>query len=389
MCHTFCVIFIYLYTMQEILNPFLTSGYNGAKYFCDRRNETAVLLSNIKNGNNTTMFALRRLGKTGLLYHTFSQLEKNKKIACIYVDIFATQNLKDFTNQLATAIYNRFPQNKSIGSKLFALIKLLRPVISYDPLTGNPELSLDLNQPRQFENTIQQLFNFLDSEVVKVVIAIDEFQQILNYPEKNVEALLRTYMQQLKNVHFIFCGSNQRMMNEIFNNAKRPFYASCSNTYLGFIDKKEYAAFIENHFIEMRKKISVDSIDFILEFTQLHTYYTQVICNQLFSTQIKNIQVQDVQHICKEVLTQNENIFYQYRNLLTVAQWQLLTAIAKETKVTKPHAKEFIKKYKLGTSSLITRGIESLLAKEMIYHETAEGKSYYAVYDKFLMRWLQ
>lgn len=357
--------------------------------FCDRKNETATLLSNIKNSNNTSLFALRRLGKTGLLHHSFSQLANSKKIACIYVDIFATQNLKQFTNQLATAIYNRFPQNKSIGAKLFNLIKLLRPVISYDPLDGTPELSLDLSQPKQFENTIQQLFNFLDNQAIKVVIAVDEFQQILTYPEKNVEALLRTSMQPLKYVNFIFCGSNQRMMNDIFNNAKRPFYASCSNIYLTFIRKEEYAAFIEHHFKEKRRKISADSVDFILEFTQMHTYYTQVVCNQLFASQIRNIQLQDAHSVCKEVLTQNENIFFQYRNLLTRAQWELLSAIAKETRVTKPHAKEFIRKYRLGTSSLITRGIESLLAKEMIYHDVSEGATYYAVYDKFLMRWLQ
>jgi uncharacterized protein len=375
--------------MIEVSNPFITSGYYGPKYFCDRKNETATLLSHIKNGNNTTLFAIRRLGKTGLLQHSFAQLANSRKTACIYVDIFATQNLKNFTSQLATAIYNRFPQNKGIGTRLLAFIKLLRPVISYDPLTGNPEITLDFGQPKQYETTIKQLFNFLDSQTVKTVIAIDEFQQILSYPEKNVEAILRTHIQPLKNVSFIFCGSNQLMMNEIFNNAKRPFYASCSNMHLDFIQPKEYATFIASHFKERQRTISEESINFIIEFTQLHTYYTQLICNQLFARQIKNVQLQDVQHVCKETLVQNESIFYQYRNLLTHAQWELLTAIAKETRVQKPHAQAFIKKYKLGTSSLVTRGIGSLLAKEMIYYDASAQEPYYAVYDKLLMRWLQ
>ncbi len=388
MSHILCD-FLYLYFMTNIFNPFLTSGYQGNQYFCDRKKETADLLSNIKNGNNTTLFALRRLGKTGLIQHCFSQLANSKKIVCIYADIFATQNLKDFTNQLASAIYNRFPPNKGIGNKLLALIKLLRPVISYDPLTGNPEVSLELGQAKQFENTIQQLFAFLDNQGIKVVIAIDEFQQVLTYPEKNTEALLRTYIQPLKNVHFIFCGSNQRMMNEIFNNAKRPFYASCRNMHLDFILPEEYSGFIMAHFKEKRRKISAESVQFILDFTQCHTFYTQVICNQVFAKPIKDVQLHHVHAVCKEVLTQNESIFYQYRNLLTQAQWELLTAIAKETTVSKPHSKDFIKKHRLGTSSLITRGIESLLAKEMIYHQVSEKENYYTVYDKFLMRWLQ
>ena len=222
-----------------------------------------------------------------------------------------------------------------------------------------------------------------------MVIAIDEFQQILTYPEKNVEAVLRTYMQQLKNVHFIFCGSNRQLMNAIFNDTKRPFYASCSNIQLGFIPEEEYSFFIATHFKERRRKIAAEGIEFILDFTQQHTYYTQVLCNQLFARQIKDIKLQDVYTVCKDVLTQNEGIFYQYRNLLTHAQWELLTAIAKETKVAKPHAKDFIKKHHLGTSSLITRGIDALMAKEMIYYNNTPDGAYYAVYDKFLMRWLQ
>ena len=375
--------------MQNPANPFLTSGYNGQAYFCDRQKETAQLLSNIKNNINTTLFAIRRLGKTGLIRHVFEHFSKNKKTACIYFDIFATGNLKDFTNQFATAVYSRFPEKKGIGQKIFELIRLLRPVISYDPLTGSPELSLDLGQPKQYEKTIQQLFTFLDSQPIKVIIAIDEFQQILAYPEKNTEALLRTYIQPLKNTSFVFCGSNQRMMNEIFNSAKRPFYASCSNLHLDFISTAEYARFIETQFSRHKRKISPESIDFILDFTHKHTYYTQTLCNQLFGAGIKKIAVENVHTACSEILAQNENTFYQYRNLLTTAQWDLLMAIAKEEKVKKPHSIEFIKKYQLGTSSLITRGIESLLAKEMIYYDTGIKEPYYAVYDKFLMRWLQ
>lgn len=375
--------------MQNQANPFLTSGYNGPAYFCDRQKETAQLLSNIKNNINTTLFAIRRLGKTGLIRHVFEHFSKNKKTACIYFDIFATGNLKDFTNQFATAVYSRFPEKKGIGQKIFELIRLLRPVISYDPLTGSPELSLDLGQPKQYEKTIQQLFTFLDSQPIKVIIAIDEFQQILAYPEKNTEALLRTYIQPLKNTSFVFCGSNQRMMNEIFNSAKRPFYASCSNLHLDFISTAEYARFIETQFSRHKRKILAESIDFILDFTHKHTYYTQTLCNQLFGAGIKKITVENVHTACSEILAQNENTFYQYRNLLTTAQWELLMAIAKEEKVKKPHSIEFIKKYQLGTSSLITRGIESLLAKEMIYYDTGIKEPYYAVYDKFLMRWLQ
>ena len=388
MYHTKCVI-LYLYQMIQDFNPFLTTGYKGDNYFCDRQAETTQLLTNIKNGNNTTLFALRRLGKTGLIQHVFHLLATNKKKACIYLDIFATQDLKDFTNQLATAIYQKFPEKKGIGAKLWNIITMLRPTISYDGLSGSPEISLELGPQKQYEKTIAQLLQFLDAQTIKTIIAIDEFQQILTYPEKNVDALLRTYIQPLQNVQFIFCGSNQSMMNEIFNNAKRPFYASCNNLNLDFIPTDLYAAFITQKFAERKRKISAEAIGFVLEFTQRHTYYTQMLCNQLFATNHKNIQLAQVHETCKDLLLLNESIFFQYRNLLTAAQWHLLTAIAKENMVTKPHAQAFIKKYQLGTSSLVTRGIDALLQKEMIYYNAAVEEPYYVVYDKFLMRWLQ
>lgn len=375
--------------MKPPENPFITSGYYGAPYFCDREKEARLLLSHIKNNNNTTLFALRRLGKTGLIHHVFQQLSASKKTVCIYIDIFPTASLKEFTNRLASAIYARFPEKKGIGQRFLDFIKLLRPVISYDPLTGMPEVSLEMGQPKEYEKTIQQLFTFLDSQPVKTIIAIDEFQQITTYPEKNTEAFLRTYMQHLKNTRFIFCGSNHRIMAEMFGNSKRPFYGSCINLSMGFIDEREYALFIEKHFKQKRRAITKEAIEYILMFTNRHTYYTQMLCNQVFATGTRKITVNDVLATCAELLIQNENIFYQYRSLLTAAQWQLLTALAKEGKLIKPHSALFIQKYQLGSSSLITRSLEALLTKELVYFDTGSSEPHYAVYDKFLMRWLQ
>lgn len=375
--------------MNKHENPFLVSGYVGPDYFCNRQKETNLLQRNIKNNVNTTLFAIRRLGKTGLIHHTFSQYKNSNKLACIYVDILATKNLKEFTNRLATAVYKRFPENNGIGKKLLAIIKALRAVISYDALSGSPELSFEFSEIKQYEKTIQQLFSFLDAQKSKVVIAIDEFQQILEYPEKNTEALLRTHLQQLKNTTFIFCGSNQKMMNEIFNGVKRPFYASCSHLTLDFISASDYSRFIEKHFKLNHRKIESESVSCILDFTKQHTYYTQYLCNQLFASNKRKITLNEVHLTAQEILVQHESTYYQYRNLLTSAQWNLLMAIGKEDRVYRVHSKAFISNHKLGTSSMVTRGIEALLDKEMIYYNAGVAQPYYELYDKFLMRWLQ
>lgn len=370
-------------------NPFILSGYRGATYFCDREKETKLLVQYIENQVNVSLFAFRRLGKTGLIKHVFASLKKDKNLICIYVDILGTIDKSSFVNQLATAIYNAFPRNNSIGKKIMKAMQSLRPVIQFDELTGQPSLSISTVTQQQKEKTIASLFEFLDSQNIKVVFAIDEFQQILEYPEKNTEALLRSQMQQLKNTVFIFCGSNQKMMHEIFNSAKRPFFASCTPLYLDYIDKEDYKYFIRKMFKRDKRSIEEEALEFICDWTSLHTFYTQYFNNALYAKNTKDITLDLAYKSASEILEINENTFYQYRNLLTSTQWKLLKGIAIRGKLHRPNARKFIAENDLGSPSVVSRALESLLTKEMIFYNNSVKKPYYEVYNKFLMRWLQ
>ena len=163
-------------------NPFDINNYTGPANFCDREEETKQLLANIRQGKHTAFFALRRIGKTALIHHVLHQAGKSRN--CIYADIYPTQNLKDLVNELANSISTIYPENKKAGKKFWDFIRLFRPVITLDEFTGAPKLSLDISRPPELERTLPQLFQFLDSQSQKTCIAIDEFQQILNYPEK-------------------------------------------------------------------------------------------------------------------------------------------------------------------------------------------------------------
>ncbi len=141
-------------------------------------------------------------------------------------DIYASQSIKEFTESLSQAILQQIPEQKSIGKRFLDLLKGFHPILSYDALTGQPEISFEFTEQKGAEKTLAAIFQFLETQDRRILIAIDEFQQIANYPETNTEALLRSYIQQLKNVRFIFSGSNKHMMNELFNSAKRPFFSS-------------------------------------------------------------------------------------------------------------------------------------------------------------------
>jgi uncharacterized protein len=369
-------------------NPFHLQGYHGSEYFCDRELETEKLIKKAKNGVNTTLISIRRVGKTGLIYHVFKNLYK-QPWTCIYIDAFATQNLQQFINILATEVYRAMPMKKGITDTFLAIIKGFNPSLSFDQLTGLPDISLSFTQPKQLNLSIETIFTFLDSQNTKVLIAIDEFQQIANYPETNTEALLRTTIQKLKNVQFIFSGSHRHVLLEMFTNAKRPFFASTDTLYLDKIPNEKYREFINYHFEKNKRTIATEALDYILEWTRSHTYYTQVLCNRVFANNYKKIGLKEIQESCNEILKENEAVYFQYRNLLTKAQWNLLRILANEDETRQPTGQALSLKYGLGNSSSVLRSLKSLIEKEMVIELSDEKGTKYMVYDCFLSRWLQ
>jgi len=151
-------------------------------------------------------------------------------------------------------------------------------------------------------------------------MAIDEFQQIAEFPEKNTEALLRTIIQTLKHTHFIFSGSKRHMMLEMFNTANRPFFSSTQVMGMVEIPEDKYKAFIREKFAERRRSIDDEAIDFILSWTLTHTYYTQIICNAVFAGGKKKVGIETVKQVCDEQLALQHVNFMQYRSLLSPVQ---------------------------------------------------------------------
>ena len=374
--------------MNNNINPFLIVGYVSKEYFCDREYEIEILKKQAKNGINTTLISARRLGKSALIRRLFDDLT-NENYACIYVDIYACANLKEFTEALALSIYQKFPQKRGIGARFLDFLKNLRPVITYDALNGQPEIRFDFSQPKEYESTLHSLMQFLDNQQMDVILAIDEFQQIAEYPEKNIEALLRTIIQTLKHTQFIFSGSKKHLMLEMFEGANRPFFASTSILGLSEIPEGMYKTFIRDKFMERKRTIDDEAIDFILSWTLLHTYYTQIICNAVFSTGVKNIHIETVKRVCDEQLKMQQVTNMQYRSLLSPIQWQLLLAIAKEGMVAEPQAHGFLRKYKIGAASSAQKALNVLLEKEMVCSIETTKKTVFRVYNIFLMRWLE
>ena len=328
------------------INPFLIVGYKGPDYFCDRDAETKTLISALVNGRNVTLISPRRMGKTGLIKNVFYRLkESEESTVCIYLDIFSTQNLQDFVSLLGKAVF----------------------------------------VPEHSSETLKEIFEYLSKSEHECFIAIDEFQQITEYPEKGIEGLLRSYIQFLPNVHFIFSGSKRHLMESIFFSAKRPFYQSTQKMFLTTISKDSYFKFAQNLFAEAGKELDEKVFECIYNKVYGHTWYVQYILNRIYSLTIQSPTLADLNSVIENIVKEEEYLYQTYFDLLTAGQIRLLTAIAKEGKATEINSSAFITKYNLKAASSVNVALKSLKEKDFILKDANS----YSVSDRFFALWLK
>lgn len=367
-------------------NPFLIRGYRGKEYFCDREAETKNLLRLLQNGNDVVLAAPRRIGKSGLIQHCFAQEELNGYYV-FYVDVYNTRCFADFVALLGAEIAEKLnSKGKKALQRFWEVVSSLRAGISFDPM-GEASLNIQVGDINQSKVTLKEIFDYLNSADRPCIIAIDEFQQITEYPEKNTEALLRTYIQKCNNAHFIFSGSHRHMMTQIFLNPSRPFYQSASHFSLDCIPLDVYTPFAQNLFVRGGKKLESDVMKAIYEEAEGLTWYVQKLLNELYSlTQKGEICTMDYIPIAmRNILDSYDNNYADLLHLLSSRQMALLLAIAREGKATNVQSAAFIKRYKLTSASSVQSGIKTLLEKAYL----TENSGKYYIYDLFLQRWLE
>ena len=371
-------------------NPFIINGYKSKDLFCDREEELQLILRNCLNRANMTLISQRRLGKTGLIFRLFDEIkDAYPGIHTVYVDIFASDNMEGFINLFAEAVLSAIPEKSSLGKRLLNYIKSFRPLVTYDALTGQPQLQISYQNAQEKEYTLRGLFEFLDGQNIPIVIAFDEFQQIREYPEQNMEALLCTYIQQCKNLTFIFSGSKKHIMTDIFANERKPFYASTAFVSLGKISEERYSDFIRQLFGKGKRSITDEALQFILDWTCRVTYYTQRLCHTLYANGKKAIDLAEVKSACNQLLKESESVYLQYRQMMTDKQWKYLIAVAKEGSVRQITAADFLKRYQIGGASASRQMAETLSEKGLLNAEATLEGTIYSVGDVFFSHWLE
>ena len=377
----------YITSMARVKNPFIVTGKIEPTYFCDRIEESARLVKSITNGNNMVIISPRRMGKTGLIQFCYEKPEIKNEFYTFFIDILHTSSLREFTYLLGREIYETLlPRSKKMTKLFLQTIKSISGKFGFDPMTNLPTFNIELGDIDRPEYTLDEIVRYLAAADRPCIVAIDEFQQVAKYPEKNIEALLRTHIQKIRNSNFIFAGSERHMMQEMFLSASRPFYHSADMLELKAIAPEIYIPFIVQHFESRERHIEAANVEKVYHLFKGHTYYIQKTFNEAFADTPEEGEctLETIKTAIDNMIAANDTIFREILSNIPEKQKELLYAIAKDGEAERITSAEFIKRHSLASASSVQSAVKKLLEKDIITEINKE----FSLTDKLFAMWI-
>ena len=328
------------------------------------------------------------MGKTGLIQFCYDKPEIAKRYYTFFIDILHTSSLRELTYLLGREIYESLlPRSRKMATLFIQTIKSISGKFGFDPVTGFPTFNIELGDIERPEYTLDEIFQYLAQADRPCIVAIDEFQQIAKYPEKNIEALLRTHIQRMENCNFIFAGNERHMMQEMFASSARPFYHSADMLELKAIPEDIYTSFVVGHFEKRNRRIAASSIETVYTLFQGHTYYIQKTFNESFADtpEGKECTPEVIEAAIENMIASNDTIFREILSNIPEKQKELLYAIAKEGEAERITSAEFIKRHKLASASSVQSAAKKLLEKDLI----TEINKTFSLTDRLFAMWIR
>lgn len=368
--------------------PFVFGVRVEGNTFTDRKEETNRLKMNFLYGVNTILISPRRMGKTSLVEKVCSLVESDTlKIAKI--DAFGCRSENDFINAFATAVV-RATSSKweewMENAKTFLSRFIPKISIGQDPLTDF-SIALEYNRANTVTEDILQLPETIAKQKgIKIVICIDEFQQIADFPDSiTFQKKLRSVWQLQSNVSYCLYGSKKHMMEKMFQSQSHPFYRFGDLFYLDKISETDWVEYICDRFRVTGKEISRKLASEICTVTDRYSSYVQQLAWLVWLRTDRHATKEDVEFGIDRMLDACEPLFIQQTESLSAYQMNFLRALANgvHTGFTRS---EILDTYQLGTAANISRLKKALTEKDLIMM-TAPKKL--EISDPILALWLK
>jgi len=353
-------------------NPFVIIGDIPEPYFCDREAETQKIIRTVTNEGNIVLMSPRRMGKSRLVKHVFKQPEVSEHYLTFYIDLLHTSSIREFAYTFGKTVFEQLKsKNEKRLQSLVLALKSIAGTFGFDPTTGLPTFTLEMGRIQSPEYTIQEVMGWLEESETPCIVCFDEFQRINKYPDNKqgqVEAMLRGIIQHLRNVNFIFAGSEQHLLSEMFFSSAKPFYNSADQLNLNPLKIDIYSDFVKLWMERYEKTIDIDAFRFYYEKFEGTTYYLQKMMHEAFIDC-------DAGTVCDKTLLDKTyaNMLEEAREntskllgTLTEHQKNALYAIAREGKAERVLSAAFIKRHALVSTSSMQSAIKKLIEMELI-----------------------
>ncbi|QDF29756.1 AAA family ATPase [Halarcobacter anaerophilus] len=359
-----------------MISPFPYDKISDTEHFYGRDKEIKEIEKLVGFSNNMLIHSKRRMGKSSLINY-FLEIHK-KDYLCIYVDIFDITSKEDFAYSLLKALSNSQKSDLKSALKMFAsLFKRVRVEPTIDPVTLKYSLK-PVVVTLTFEQMMEDFFNSLNelSKKNQIILAIDEFQQVATIKDIKLDAYLRTYIQNRKNISYIFLGSKRHLLNSFFE-YKAPLYELANHFELKALK-------IEDIYVYAKKylQISKKNIEYIYEKAKGETKLIQNILHLLYVYKIEKISEEKTDEVIDEIINSKDGSFRLLYDTLNNNQKTALKIVG--------HYKsgffntEILKQYNIKKQTLQS-SINTLFNKELI--DKNEDK--YFIPDRTLELWVE
>lgn len=373
--------------VKEINRSFVYGVSVSGGNFTDRIKETRRLKMNFENGLNVVLISPRRMGKTSLVKKVQQEVDASL-VHTVYMDIYDCRSEYDFYNKFAETILRQTSRKvDAFLEKTKKFLTRLTPKISFSP-EPNADFSVSLGiTPAEYSpEEILQLPELIAQQIGKhIVVCIDEFQQVAEWPEAlQVQKRMRGVWQHHQHASYCLFGSRQHMMNQLFQNKSMPFYQFGEPNYLLPIPTEDWIPFVQQKFAERGLTISEENVRTICDTVKNQSSYVQQLAWNVMINTDDVVTDEAIKNGIDDLIIQCTPLFMEQTSGLTTYQMNFLRAI-----VAGQHGQftsaSVLKEYQLGSKSNVDRIQKVLMEKDFVV-STPEG---FFLSDPVMELWLK
>ncbi len=369
-----------------LINPFTFKEIDPDSPFCNRQQEQRDLLGYARANANVVLFSPRRYGKTSLVKRVQKELGTQGYLT-LFTDFFGITSAEEAAFRLARAFFEMTRKEENWFKKSIRLLKSFRPVLKPDD-EGKLSLTVELATTKQkgletIEEVLGSLDEFARDKKIKIQIVFDEFQEIVLLKESlSLEGIMRSHIQK-QPISYFFVGSRRRLLLDMFNERKRPFFQSALNYELKALPHEELAPFLVDQFQRGKKECPLPVAEKISSRVHQHPYYAQKLSFFVFETAEKKVNESDLKPAFDLLINAEKPVFEAILQGLAPQQIVLLKALALDPSPSL-FSFNYIKAHHLGSTGGIQGALKKLIQLDLI-EKREKG---FDVVDPLLRHWL-